>query len=279
MQKEIGNSFSGKPISFLCLFRSVYSAAAVPVSAAAVGADSVGAVGDVGIGAGAQQAADGIFRVHRPQRHLDAHLVQFVNETGVFVGGVVLTADPLRHKVQTADVGGQIPLRHQVFVDLVQALARKVCPQHTYLIAHPAGHPAAIFLVCCALRQGSVHGFHVVYAVGQSKILPDDGRRQQHAFQLAVYQCTYPQFGQQLLCLPQQRVVEGNKDHLFYHLGLLQHLQHPGHKVRVVVHGGFQFQMHGASRHLPAQFHGLLQGGDLLVLKDGAFPAAKIQFL
>lgn len=166
MQKEIGNPFSGKPISFLCLFRSVYSAAAVPGVCRSSGGrlcrggfcwggrcllllhplpHTVGAVGDVGIGAGAQQAADGIFRVHRPQRHLDAHLVQFVNETGVFVGGVVLTADPLRHKVQTADIAGQISLRQQVFIDLVQALAGKVCPQHTYLIAHPAGHPAANF--------------------------------------------------------------------------------------------------------------------------------------
>ena len=184
--------------------------------------------------------------------------MQFVDETGVFVGGVVLAADPLRHKVQTADVGGQIPLRHQILVDLVQALTGEVCPQHTYLIGHPAGHPAAIFLVCCALRQGGVHGFHVVHAVGQSQILPDDGRRQQHAFQLAVYQRTYPQFGHQLLCLPQQRVVEGDQDHLFYHLGLPQHFQHPGHKVRVVVHGGFQLQMHGAARHLFAQLHGFL---------------------
>lgn len=43
-EKRDRRSLSGKPISFLCLFRSVYSAAAVPASASAVGADSAVAV-------------------------------------------------------------------------------------------------------------------------------------------------------------------------------------------------------------------------------------------
>ena len=167
----------------------------------------------------------------------------------------------------------------------LQALPGEVCPQHAHLVVHPAGHPAVFLIRVHARihRQGGQlfvqRRFLILHAVHQAQVLPDDRRRQHHALECAVQQHAHPQFRHQRLGLPQQVVVERNKYQSVGDVCRADGIHHTGHKSRVVVHGGFHFQLDRAALHAPAQGQCLGQGGDLLIFIGNVLPAAEVQVL
>ena len=205
--------------------------------------------------------------------------MQLLHHAGLLIGGVVLTAHPVRLEIQRLDILHRVPLIQQVLDHFYQALVRKLHLQHTDLIAHPAQGPATVFIIHIFHRERRQLWKIILFQpVLQAKHFPC-ASGQRHGFHGAVDQHAHLQLRHQLLCLPQQVVVERDHHQTVGNVCCTHLLDHPGHKVRVVIDGGLQFQLDNSAFHFPAQCQCLLQGGDPLILVVHILPAAKVQRL
>ena len=186
---------------------------------------------------------------------------------------MVLAADDVHGEIQRFDVGSHIRLLLQMTDDLLHGLAGEVGTEHIDLVGHSAVDEIVPQVDAVFLAEGLIHAVH------KAQILPYHRRGKHHAEESAVGQRAYLQLRHQLLCLPQLRVVEGDEGESVGEPGGADCIQHPGHKVGVVLQWAFQFQLHLRALHAGAELQRFLQRGDPLVGVDGIFPAAKIQGL
>ena len=205
--------------------------------------------------------------------------MQLLHHAGLLIGGVVLAAHPVRLEIQRLDILHRVPLIQQVLDHFYQALVRKIHLQHTDMIAYLAQHPAAVFIVHIFHREHRQLWKIILFqTVLQTKDLPNGGG-QSHGLHGTVDQHAHLQLRHQLLCLPQQVMVERDHHQPIGDIRRTDLFDHPGHKVRVVIDGGLQFQLDKGAFHFPAQRQCLLQGSDPLILVAHILPAAKVQRL